>query len=92
MEYPAGENHKLIEEISVLKRRNKELEQSESERKRVEEKLQESLQQLRRAVETIIQVLVMAVEVKDPYTAGHQRRMTNLARAIAEVLDYRVII
>jgi HD-GYP domain-containing protein (c-di-GMP phosphodiesterase class II) len=34
-------------------------------------------------VETIIQVLVMAVEVKDPYTAGHQRRMTNLTRTIA---------
>jgi PAS domain S-box-containing protein len=54
-----------------------------TDRKRAEEQLRESLEQLRRAVETIIQVLVMAVEVKDPYTAGHQRRMTNLARTIA---------
>jgi len=53
------------------------------EHKRAGERLQDSLQQLRRAVETTIQVLVMAVEVKDPYTAGHQRRMTNLARTIA---------
>jgi PAS domain S-box-containing protein len=54
-----------------------------TERKKTEEQLRESLEQLRRAVETTIQVLVMAVEVKDPYTAGHQRRMTNLARTMA---------
>jgi HD-GYP domain-containing protein (c-di-GMP phosphodiesterase class II) len=54
-----------------------------TERKQAEEKLRESLEQLRRAVETTIQVLVMAVEMKDPYTAGHQRRMTDLARTMA---------
>jgi HD-GYP domain-containing protein (c-di-GMP phosphodiesterase class II) len=54
-----------------------------TERKRAEEQLRESLEQLRRAVETTIQVLVMAVEMKDPYTAGHQRRMTKLARTMA---------
>ena len=51
--------------------------------KESEAKLRESLEQVRRAVETTIQVLVMAVEVKDPYTAGHQRRSTDLARTIA---------
>lgn len=52
-------------------------------RKQTEKKLQESLEQLRRAIETTIQVLVLAVESKDPYTAGHQKRTANLARAIA---------
>jgi PAS domain S-box-containing protein/putative nucleotidyltransferase with HDIG domain len=54
-----------------------------TERKQAEEQLRKSLEQLRRAMETTIQVLVMAVEMKDPYTAGHQRRMTNLARTMA---------
>jgi PAS domain S-box-containing protein len=54
-----------------------------ADRKRTEEQLRKSVEQLRRAVETTIQVLVMAVEMKDPYTAGHQRRMTNLARTMA---------
>jgi PAS domain S-box-containing protein len=54
-----------------------------TERKRAEEALKQSLEQLRRAMQTTIQVLVMAVEMKDPYTAGHQRRMTNLARTMA---------
>jgi PAS domain S-box-containing protein len=55
----------------------------EMERLDAEEQLRKSLEQVRRAIETTIQVLLMAVEVKDPYTAGHQRRATNLSRAIA---------
>jgi putative two-component system response regulator len=53
------------------------------ERKRTEEKNQETMEHLRKAVNTTIQVLLMAIETKDPYTAGHQRRATDLARAIA---------
>jgi PAS domain S-box-containing protein len=54
-----------------------------TERKQAGEQLKQSLEQLRRAVETTIQVLALAVETRDPYTAGHQQRTTNLARAIA---------
>jgi putative two-component system response regulator len=53
------------------------------ERKRVEEKIQETMEHLRKAVHTTIQILLMAIETKDPYTAGHQRRATDLAIAIA---------
>jgi len=53
------------------------------DRKRTEEMLQHTLGILRKAVGTTIQVLVAAVEVRDPYTAGHQVRSANLARAIA---------
>jgi putative two-component system response regulator len=53
------------------------------ERKRTEEKIQETMEHLRKAVNTTIQVLLMAIETKDPYTAGHQRRATDLAGAIA---------
>jgi HD-GYP domain-containing protein (c-di-GMP phosphodiesterase class II) len=51
--------------------------------KRQENRLQETLESLRRAVNTTIRVLVAAVEVRDPYTAGHQTRVADLARAIA---------
>lgn len=54
-----------------------------TERKRVAEKLQNTLNSLRKAVGMTIQVLVSAVETRDPYTAGHQRRVADLARAIA---------
>jgi PAS domain S-box-containing protein/putative nucleotidyltransferase with HDIG domain len=54
-----------------------------TERKRAEEKLQQTLEILRNAVGVTIQVMVSAVEVRDPYTAGHQLRVADLARAIA---------
>ena len=54
-----------------------------TERKRAEGKLQQTLDSLKNAVGTTIQVLVSAVEVRDSYTAGHQLRSADLARAIA---------
>ena len=54
-----------------------------TERKRMEERLQETLQRLRQAITSTINVLSHAVEARDPYTAGHQRRTTVLAEAIA---------
>ncbi|HUN56126.1 MAG TPA: PAS domain S-box protein [Smithella sp.] len=52
-------------------------------RKKADEKLQQTLESLRNAVGTTIQVMVSAIEMKDPYTAGHQIRSADLARAIA---------
>jgi PAS domain S-box-containing protein/putative nucleotidyltransferase with HDIG domain len=49
----------------------------------VEAQLLQSLENLRKAVRATIQVLVSAVDAKDPYTAGHQLRCANIARAIA---------
>jgi len=46
--------------------------------------LKETFEKLKRAVETTIQVVVTTVEARDPYTAGHQIRVAELARAIAE--------
>ncbi len=79
-------NQELTEEISILKQRNLELEKSESERKHAERALRISLGQVRRVMQTTVQVLGLAVETRDPYTAGHQRRTTDLARAMATEL------
>lgn len=54
-----------------------------TERKKAEERLKETVERLRKAVGTTIQVLESAVEARDPYTSGHQFRSTNLARTIA---------
>jgi len=54
-----------------------------TERKRTEKQLQVTLDSLRRAVNTTMQVMVSAVETRDPYTSGHQIRSADLARAIA---------
>jgi HD-GYP domain-containing protein (c-di-GMP phosphodiesterase class II) len=51
--------------------------------KRAEIDLRESLVSLRKALDGIIQAVALTVEKRDPYTAGHQRRVADLARAIA---------
>ena len=53
------------------------------ERQRAEEKLRRSYEKLQRALEGTVHTLVAAIEMRDPYTAGHQRRVTQLACAIA---------
>jgi PAS domain S-box-containing protein len=53
-------------------------------RKEAEEGLQNSLDKLRKAMGGIIQAMALTVETRDPYTAGHQRRVADLARAIAQ--------
>jgi putative nucleotidyltransferase with HDIG domain len=59
-----------------------------TERKKAEKELQGTLDSLRKAISTTIQVMVSAVEARDPYTAGHQIRSAHLARAIATEMDF----
>ena len=54
-----------------------------TERKKAEESLKETLERLSKAVNATVQVMVSASEIRDPYTAGHQSRSADLARAIA---------
>jgi len=55
--------------------------------KLVEEELNNTLGSLRRSLDVIIKTLSRAVESRDPYTSGHQHRVSDLARAIAQDMD-----
>jgi PAS domain S-box-containing protein len=59
----------------------------EKERKKTEEELKLSYQKLQKAIKSTIQAIALILEKRDPYTAGHQRRMTKLACAIAEEIS-----
>lgn len=54
-----------------------------TERKRSEMALTESNERLKRALGSTVQAMAATVETRDPYTAGHQRRVADLASAIA---------
>ena len=58
-----------------------------TERKKSQEELQQTLDRLSKAMNTTIHLLAGAVEARDPYTAGHQTRAADLARAIAMEME-----
>jgi PAS domain S-box-containing protein/putative nucleotidyltransferase with HDIG domain len=55
-----------------------------SERKQALEEAKQSTERLVRAMEHAIQAMTIVVEMRDPHTAGHQQRATQLACAIAK--------
>ena len=57
-----------------------------TKRKKTEEDLQNSNEKLRRLMEETVNGLTSAVEMRDPYTAGHQRRVAELVSAIGDEL------
>jgi len=59
-----------------------------TDRKKAEQQLFQTLESLRRAIGTTIQVMVSTVEARDPYTAGHQLRVADLAGAIATEMGF----
>ncbi len=77
---------RIKERTAELAVTNEELQLEINERKRAEAALQDSLGKLRKTTGGIIQAMTLTVEARDPYTAGHQRRVSNLARSIATEL------
>lgn len=71
---------KRTEDYQIL---NEALLQEVNSHELAKENLQKALDSLRKSSEATIQVMVSAVEARDPYTAGHQIRSANLACAIA---------
>jgi putative nucleotidyltransferase with HDIG domain len=61
--------------------------QARAECKLVEEELQRSNEQLQETFIATINALATAVEMRDPYTAAHQRWVTQLACVIASEMD-----
>ncbi len=48
------------------------------------QELSESIGQMRKILAQVVQALAITVESRDPYTAGHQRRVATLGRAIGK--------
>jgi putative two-component system response regulator len=62
------------------------LEKKEAEggREKAEAELRQSYEKLQSAMEGTLKAMALTAEMRDPYTAGHQRRVAQLACAIAK--------
>lgn len=58
-----------------------------TEQTHAEDTLRQSYSSLQSALEGTVNVLGTIVEIRDPYTAGHEKRVTQLACAIAREMD-----
>lgn len=75
------ERRRLTEENAAYQR---DLERLVHERTR---KMEEALANWKAATEGTVMAMAAAVESRDPYTAGHQQRVAQLARAIAQAMQ-----
>lgn len=57
-------------------------------RRRAEQSLQANVTRLKQAFEGIIQAMAVATEMRDPYTAGHQHKVAQLALVIAREMGF----
>jgi HD-GYP domain-containing protein (c-di-GMP phosphodiesterase class II) len=67
----------------TVQERTGDLQRSLTSHREEEETLNRTLGTLRRSMAAMLEVLARAVEMKDPYATGHQRRVADLARTIA---------
>jgi HD-GYP domain-containing protein (c-di-GMP phosphodiesterase class II) len=73
---------RVTEFIARLKRVLSERE-SKMDRRNALADLKQNLDKFQRAMEGIVQAISVAVEIRDPYTAGHQQRVADLVYAVA---------
>jgi PAS domain S-box-containing protein len=59
-----------------------------SEKKRADEEIQRYIEQLKTAFMSTVEVATIISEMRDPYTAGHERRVAEIAVAIGAELGF----
>ena len=78
----AAETKRVLDENRML------LEENRSYQQNLERMVQQRTAELHRALEETIRAMALAVELRDPYTAGHQQRVAELARAISTEMGW----
>jgi putative nucleotidyltransferase with HDIG domain len=78
---------RVAQRTTEVLRGNEQLMEQISTRKLAEQRLKRSLNRLGAVLEETAGALASAVEKRDPYTAGHQKRVAKLACAIAEEMN-----
>jgi response regulator RpfG family c-di-GMP phosphodiesterase len=59
-----------------------------TEKKRAEEEIRRYVEQLKKALASTVEVATLISEMRDPYTAGHERRVAQIAVAIGAELGF----
>lgn len=75
---------RVVEHSTKLMKINEELTEEMNDHKRIETEFKQDIEKLQRSLRIIIHILASTIESKDIFAADHQKRVTRLARCIAE--------
>ena len=78
---------RVEEKTSQLEVSNKDLKKEVAIRKKAEKQLRGMNVKLQKLLKDTVSGLIYAVEMRDPYTAGHQKRVSQLVSAIAKEME-----
>ena len=82
--------YSFARELSVIAYQNVQQARFITERARVERELadeqERGLERLQRSLSSLVEIVSHVAETRDPYTAGHQRRVSELAVRISQAL------
>ena len=84
----AGLESLVEKRTAALGKSNKQLKKEIKNRTNAEKELRLTMEILQKALKETIQAMSLTVETRDPYTAGHQKRVAELAGAIAEDMGF----
>jgi putative nucleotidyltransferase with HDIG domain len=80
-------DHLVDKRTEELARANDELHGEVLETRRSEDYLQSTLDRLERSLEGTFRAMAMTLELRDPYMAGHQNRVSSLAVVVAREMN-----
>jgi len=74
----------LIKEMQKMREKVTSLEEVKFEYNQVDRKLKQAYKKLQKFIEGTADIIMKVVETRDPYSIGHQQRVSKLATAIAQ--------
>ena len=79
----------IIRDITERKIAEERINKSLSDLQIAHEKLNKSYERVNQTIEDSIRTIAKTIEVRDPYTSGHQKRVAQLAVRIAQEMDLK---
>ncbi|HER24120.1 MAG TPA: HD domain-containing protein [Candidatus Atribacteria bacterium] len=81
------EKSQLIKELQEIREKVTNLEEIKLKYNRVNRKLEQADKKLKKMIETAANIINKVVEIRDPYSIGHQQRVSQLATTIAQEME-----
>ena len=74
----------LIQELQKIREKVADLEEVKLKYNQVDKELKQNYKKLQKIIEGTVNIITKVVETRDPYSIGHQQRVSKLATAIAQ--------